>query len=102
MASNGLRLHVLATVLGIVSFCIAMFAQSPAASQGAPTNGPTTNYVVGARDVLMITCYDQIDLSGKFTVEADGTFTYPLIGRIKVSGLTIRDVEAHLVKELKS
>ena len=32
--------------------------------------------------MLTITSYDQADLSGKFTVEADGTFTYPMIGRV--------------------
>ena len=32
-----------------------------------------TQYVVGAHDVLTITCYDQADLSGKFVVETDGT-----------------------------
>ena len=46
-------------------------------------NAPVTDYVVGPQDVLTITSYDQADLSGKFTLEADGTFTYPLIGRVK-------------------
>jgi protein involved in polysaccharide export with SLBB domain len=34
-----------------------------------------------SRDVLTITSYDQADLSGTFTVEADGTFTHPLVLR---------------------
>lgn len=58
------------------------------------------DYVVGPQDVLMITSYDQADLSGKFSVEADGTFTYPLIGRVKAGGLTLREVEAQLKKQL--
>ena len=45
-----------------------------------------TDYMVGAQDVLTITVYDQADLSGKFKVEADGTFTFPLIGRVKAAG----------------
>src|ERR1700758_4258016 len=59
-----------------------------------------TDYVVGAQDVLTITSYDQADLSGKFAVEADGTFTYPLIGRVRAGGLTLRQVEAELKKQL--
>jgi polysaccharide biosynthesis/export protein len=60
-----------------------------------------TDYVVGPQDVLTITSYDQADLSGKFTLEADGTFTYPLIGRVKAGGLTLRALEDSLKKRLK-
>jgi polysaccharide biosynthesis/export protein len=60
-----------------------------------------TDYRVGPQDVLTITSYDQADLSGKFTVEADGTFTYPLIGRVKAGGLTLRALEEALKTRLK-
>jgi polysaccharide export outer membrane protein len=60
-----------------------------------------TDYVVGPQDVLTINSFDQADLSGKFTVEADGTFTYPLIGRVRAGGLTLRQVETELRKRLK-
>lgn len=59
------------------------------------------DYVVGPQDVLTITCYDQADLSGRFAVEADGTFTYPLVGRVRVGGLTLRQVEAEVKKQLQ-
>jgi polysaccharide export outer membrane protein len=61
---------------------------------------PVTDYVVGPQDVLTITSYDQADLSGKFTLEADGTFTYPLIGRVRAGGLTLRALEGVLKKRL--
>ena len=48
------------------------------------------DYTVGAQDVLTITVYDQPDMSGKFKVEADGTFTFPLIGRVTASGQTLQ------------
>jgi polysaccharide export outer membrane protein len=60
----------------------------------------SNDYVIGAQDVLTVTCYDQSDLSGKFTVEADGTFTYPFIGRVKAAGLTLRALEQQLKKQL--
>jgi polysaccharide export outer membrane protein len=59
-----------------------------------------SNYVVGPEDVLTITSYDQPELSGKFTLDADGSFTYPLIGRVKVGGMPLRDVESSLKKRL--
>jgi polysaccharide export outer membrane protein len=71
------------------------------AAANAQTAPPVTDYVVGPQDVLTITSYDQADLSGKFTIEADGTFTYPLIGRFKAGGLTLRHVEDGLKTRLK-
>ena len=44
--------------------------------------------------------WDSPDLSGKFTVETDGSFTFPLIGRVKAGGLTLRQFEAELKKKL--
>src|SRR5438046_1397995 len=83
----------------LVTFA-AVGAQAPPAPPAAA--GPVvTDYVVGPQDVLTITSYDQNDLSGKFSVEADGTFTYPLIGRVKAGGSTLRQVEAQLKKQLK-
>jgi polysaccharide export outer membrane protein len=61
---------------------------------------PLNNYVVGPQDVLMITVFDQQDLSGKFTVDADGTISFPLIGRLKAGGLTLQQVEDALRKAL--
>lgn len=58
------------------------------------------NYIVGPRDVLSITSYDQADLTGKFTVEADGTFTFPLLGRFKAGGLTLAEIETRLKTRL--
>src|SRR5262252_7583536 len=60
-----------------------------------------SDYVVGPQDVLTITSYDQPDLSGHFAVEADGTFTYPLIGRVTAGGLSLRALETQLKKRLK-
>jgi polysaccharide export outer membrane protein len=64
------------------------------ALQAAPApNDAQRLYVVGANDVLTITVYNQPQLSGKFVVEADGTFAYPLLGRVTAGGLSIRAVE---------
>jgi polysaccharide export outer membrane protein len=81
---------VVAAVIAGAGFAYAQ--ERPAAS--------VTDYVVGPQDVLTITSYDQADLSGKFTLEADGTFTFPLIGRVKAGGLTLRALEEALKKRL--
>jgi polysaccharide biosynthesis/export protein len=58
------------------------------------------NYVIGPQDVLAINVFDQADLGGKYTVEADGTFSFPLIGRVKAGGLTLREFEHEITKQL--
>jgi polysaccharide biosynthesis/export protein len=58
------------------------------------------DYVIGAQDVLNIQVFDQADLGGKYTVETDGTFSFPLIGRIKAGGLTLRGFETELRTKL--
>lgn len=63
-------------------------------------SGQTRDYVVGAPDTLTITVWNQPNLSGKFSVEADGTFTFPLIGRVKAGGLTLRETETELNRRL--
>jgi polysaccharide export outer membrane protein len=61
---------------------------------------PRVEYLIGSQDVLTVTVWDSPDLSGKYTVETDGSFTFPLIGRIKAGGLTLRQLEAELRKKL--
>lgn len=72
-----------------------------ASAQGSKPAAPVNDYIVGPQDVLTITSYDQADLSGKFTVEADGSFTYPMIGRFTAGGFSLKQVEANLRKKLK-
>src|SRR2546423_1370575 len=82
------------------AFCVIAGLSMRASAQQAVT--AAVDYVVGAQDVLTITSYDQADMSGKFTVEADGTFTYPMIGRVKAGGLTLRGLEAAIKAQLKN
>lgn len=66
----------------------------------APATQPT-DYVIGPHDILMVTSFDQDSLTGKYPVDADGTFTFPLIGRVKAGGLTLRTLEGELKRLLK-
>src|SRR6188474_2198036 len=84
------------SVLMLLVICM-MCLQVVNARQAAPH----TNYVVGPQDILTITSFDQEDLSGKYPVDADGSFTFPLIGRVQAGGLTLRQLEAQLKKQLK-
>ena len=63
---------------------------SPVQSQSAG------DYQIGPQDVLTIQVFDQADLGGKYTVETDGTFSFPLVGRVTAGGLTLRSFEGEL------
>jgi polysaccharide export outer membrane protein len=71
---------------------------------GSPAGSPAVirDYVIGAHDVLTITSHDDPTLTGKFSVEADLTFTFPLIGRVRAGGLTLREIEGELQNQLVS
>lgn len=88
-----LTVRTIAVVALTLLMAVPVLAQEPLFPQAA-------NYLVGPQDVLTITSYDQPELTGQFTVETDGTFTYPMIGRLYVSGMTLRAVETELKQEL--
>ena len=78
-------------ILGVLlagSVVTTAFAQSAA------------DYTIGAQDVLTVQVFDQPDLGGRYAVEADGTFSFPLIGRVKAGGITLRAFEEELKKKL--
>ena len=66
----------------------------------ASVSAQSSNYVIGPPDVLAITIWNQEDLTGRYTVEIDGTFTFPLVGRVTAAGLTLRDFEEELKRLL--
>ena len=84
-------------ILLVLLFSSLSFSQ---AQKPATTPGQPPDYIVGPQDVLSVSVWDQADLSGKFTVEADGSFNFPLIGRVQAGGLTLRAIEAELKKKL--
>ena len=63
------------------------------ALQVAPAPPDPRLYTVGPNDVLLVTVYNQPQLSGKFAVEADGTLAFPLLGRLQAGGLSVRAIE---------
>jgi polysaccharide export outer membrane protein len=66
----------------------------------AQTRGDASGYAVGPRDVLRISVWNQEDVSGEYAVDNEGTFTFPLIGRVETRGLTVRELEADLRRRL--
>lgn len=58
-------------------------------------------YLVDSNDVLEIKVFEEKDLSVELIVSERGTISYPLVGEVKVKGLTTSEVEKTLEKRLK-
>ena len=58
------------------------------------------DYVLGPHDVLKISVYDHEDLETKVRVSQEGKITFPLLGEVQVSGLTVLEVERNLTRLL--
>jgi polysaccharide export outer membrane protein len=54
-------------------------------------------YEIGAGDVLQILVLGQPSLSGDFTVGSDGIMSYPFVGKVKASGMSVPELERKLV-----
>ena len=62
----------------------------------------TVSDLIAAQDVLDVNVFKVDDLSAKkLTVEANGTISLPLIGTVKVQGLTIDQAEKTITARLK-
>jgi polysaccharide biosynthesis/export protein len=57
-------------------------------------------YIVGPQDRLAITVYEEPTLTKTVTVDSDGSFDFPLIGRTAAGGLSVRQIAADLKKRL--
>jgi len=58
-------------------------------------------YIVGAEDVLNISVWQNPDLDKEVIVRPDGMLSFPLVGDIRVSGLTVTQLDQELTEKLK-
>jgi len=64
-------------------------------------NPKAQDYSVGGYDILDIMVYEEADLSREnIPVSADGYISFPLIGRVKVEGLSTSQIENLISKKL--
>lgn len=61
-----------------------------------------SKYRLGAGDTISITVFDEKELSlEKVKLSDAGTISYPILGEIKVLGLTVSDLQKKVTAELK-
>ncbi len=83
------------TVLGLFLWAAAAVAYA----QGAP-NAPTDK--VGVGDAVRVTVFQQPDLATEARVSERGTINMPLVGEVKIGGMTPNAAASHIASALKS
>ena len=78
----------------------AVPAQRPGGSGAQSPPQASATYLIGATDVLGIKVFGEDQLSNSYNVDADGSITFPLLGRLAVAGKTTRQIEEELTKAL--
>lgn len=72
-------------------------AVSPSPSAPVKDTKDAKDYLIGAEDILKVTVYGHDDLTQTVVVQSDGTFVFPLIGRLKASELSPKELERKIV-----
>ncbi len=78
----------------LLSVTLMAAGHAHAASQG--------DYVLGAGDIIRITVFQNADLTLDARVSEAGTISYPLLGTIKLGGLSVGDAEKKIADGLKN
>jgi len=74
-----------------------------AATLLGPASGAAQDpsYRLGSGDQIRVMVFGHPDLSGQFDVGSDGRLALPLIGEVRVEGLTLTELESAIVAKLK-
>jgi len=60
------------------------------------------DYVLGAGDVIRITVFQNVDLTLDARISEGGNISYPLLGTVKLGGLSVADAEKKIADGLKN
>lgn len=63
-------------------------------------SGAIRNYVLGPDDVIRLTVHNQPNLNSELTITREGTIFPPLVGEMRVAGMTPRQVAILLTEKL--
>jgi polysaccharide export outer membrane protein len=89
-----------AGLLGFSLFVAALSMSAPSRLGAQQVNLPD-DYRVGTGDVIYILVPQRPDLSREAKIDKNGDITLPLVGNVRVSGLTAREMEARLLQAMR-
>ncbi len=83
-----------------LALLVALFVTTPVVGAPRPQaddgrqNVPPDSYIVGPQDQLSITVFEESELTGKYRVDNDGWFSFPLLERVRAAGRTMSELQA--------
>lgn len=98
IAHERLRSAFLVAALGV----LVLFASTVASAQRGAAAPPGSDYVLGAGDLIKVSVFQQPDLSLDARISESGMVSYPLIGNVKLGGLTTMQAEKQIASRLAS
>lgn len=88
--------------LRVILTLLAGFTAFAAAAQSTQAPAPRAEYELGAGDVVRIVVYQNPDLSLEARVSEAGSISYPLVGAVRIGGLTVQQAEKKIADALRS
>lgn len=80
-----------------VRWLLAVFLMAAGLAQAAPAG----DYVLGAGDIIRVTVFQNPDLTLDARISDSGAISYPLLGTVKLGGLSVGDAEKKLADGLR-
>jgi len=81
---------------------LGVMSLMPAAAAQVGAQPVRNEYVLGSGDVIRVTVYQNADLTLETRVSEAGVISYPLLGSVKVGGLSVTQVEGKIADGLRS
>lgn len=74
----------------------------PAAQNASPSPSTQTDLIIGSGDLLEVSIYQAPEFDRQVRVDDSGEISLPLVGSVKVSGLTIKQAEQLIEERLSA
>lgn len=88
-------------LLCALAACAVTSAEAPATHVDPRADAARSDYVIGAFDRIRISVFELKELETEETVTDEGTITLPLLGEVRVGGLTPQQAEQEIAKLLR-
>jgi polysaccharide export outer membrane protein len=90
-----------ALLFGLAVLLLSAGLPAPAAAQQATPADTQRDYVLGAGDVVRINVFQNPDLSLEARVSEGGSISYPLLGTVRLGGLSVQQAEKAIADGLR-